>query len=461
MSLDEQVNSEDNLKAPMALHASLWLLTALGAASAAVPFTQTSTPVYYSVRGEGWVVSTLHDATHTQALTHVVLGQAEVILANLDAMGWNDRSDECAADLPELFLGGRPPDFIFESLERSGQGVQQAFLWQEPTRIKGLPSWAVWVGAVPAHVPVDDIPWHVNTSDDPQGRFTGDMMAGIAELHWAESRTHGVPSVPCIQTYLSADALDARILPPEDAACEPTRPLCQLPGFLPTPLPVTDYPVVWNEGTVGPHMALTFDACSTLSKADYNPAVIAALLANQVPATLFVGGRWAELHPTELRYLASLPLFEIGNHTFTHPHMRQLSPWQQRQELLWTQATIFALTGVLPIQFRPPYGEIDDVLVRDAANLGLYTVEFDLPAGDAEESVSAKRISDWILAKARPGTVVIMHMNRPGNHTAEALPSIVQGLRARGLILGTVSDMLTHRFPAGTSPVRNETAQLQ
>jgi peptidoglycan/xylan/chitin deacetylase (PgdA/CDA1 family) len=48
----------------------------------------------------------------------------------------------------------------------------------------------------------------------------------------------------------------------------------------------------------------------------------------------------------------------------------------------------------------------------------------------------------WVLAKARPGSIVVMHMNRRGWHTAEALPEIIAGLRAKGFVLSQVGSMV-------------------
>src|SRR5207244_12158124 len=103
---------------------------------------------------------------------------------------------------------------------------------------------------------------------------------------------------------------------------------------------------------------------------------------------------------------------------------------------------LFTLTGQLPRFFRPPYGELNDELVRLAASVGLRTVEFDFPSGDPDKSITKERMIDWVLAKARPGSIVVMHMNRHGWHTGEALPEIIAGLRARGLELARVGDLV-------------------
>jgi peptidoglycan/xylan/chitin deacetylase (PgdA/CDA1 family) len=49
---------------------------------------------------------------------------------------------------------------------------------------------------------------------------------------------------------------------------------------------------------------------------------------------------------------------------------------------------------------------------------------------------------DWVLKQASPGGIVVMHMNHKRFPTAEALPTIIKGLRKRGFELVTVGTLL-------------------
>jgi peptidoglycan/xylan/chitin deacetylase (PgdA/CDA1 family) len=204
-----------------------------------------------------------------------------------------------------------------------------------------------------------------------------------------------------------------------------------------------DEPVAFEHGLrARKQVALTFDACTTPGRDPYDPRITAALHAMHVPATIFVSGGWAEREPDAVVALARDPLFEIGNHAFTHPHLTRLPEERILDELVRTQAEIAALTGKAPTLFRPPYGEYDGRVLRAAAQIGLTTVEYDLPSGDPGTGVSAKALVSWVLREARPGSIVVMHINHPRFATAEALPAIVTGLRARGFELVTVSELL-------------------
>jgi peptidoglycan/xylan/chitin deacetylase (PgdA/CDA1 family) len=79
-------------------------------------------------------------------------------------------------------------------------------------------------------------------------------------------------------------------------------------------------------------VALTFDADMTPRMSNeletgkiaswYNQRVIATLREEHVPATLFLAGLWIERYPAVTQDLSSDPLFEIGNHSYSHPGFR-------------------------------------------------------------------------------------------------------------------------------------------
>ena len=204
-------------------------------------------------------------------------------------------------------------------------------------------------------------------------------------------------------------------------------------------------------------IALTFDACSTREPSKYDGRVTAALLAANAPATIFLGGSWAKEEVGQVKELASHPQFELGNHTYTHPHLPALKDESRiRAEIVRTQAEVKALTGHTPRLFRPPYGEYDQRVVRIAGDLGLVTVEYDLPSGDPDAHATKERLVQWVLSQARPGSIVVMHINHLKFHTADALPDIISGLRARGFSLVTVGQLISGlnqgAFAVGQTP---------
>jgi len=88
-------------------------------------------------------------------------------------------------------------------------------------------------------------------------------------------------------------------------------------------------------------------------------------------------------------------------------------------------------------------------VVKIAADVGLITIEYDLASGDPDAHATKEKLVEWVLKKVQPGSIVVMHINHRRFHTSEALPGIIQGLRARGYQLVTVGEMLreSHGLP--------------
>ncbi|MBW7886899.1 MAG: polysaccharide deacetylase family protein [Bacteroidetes bacterium] len=189
-------------------------------------------------------------------------------------------------------------------------------------------------------------------------------------------------------------------------------------------------------------LALTFDACATNRKSKYDSAVVDILVKEKIPATFFLCGRWALDHPNETKFLASHDFFEIASHSYLHPHCTKLTPEAFTAELKKTQDIIFTLTKKQPLYFRAPYGEYDSSMLSTVATLGLTSVEYDLPSGDPDKNATAKKLIDYVSACAKNGSIIVMHVNKRGWHTAEALPEMISRLRKRGFTFVTISGLI-------------------
>ncbi len=218
--------------------------------------------------------------------------------------------------------------------------------------------------------------------------------------------------------------------PTEEAPAPPEPTACQTA------------PIVTNGSRQRMRLALTFDACSTRHN-EYDERVIRTLLETSTPATLFIGGGWALANPRRVQELAQYPDFEFGNHTFSHPHMPEVkNDGKVLEELQKTQRILYELTGRVPKYFRPPFGEVDMRVAWLASQAALTTINYDLPSGDPDDKVTAKRLVDWVVRSANPGGIVVLHMNHKRFATAEALPEMIKGLRKRGFELVTVGTLL-------------------
>ena len=217
----------------------------------------------------------------------------------------------------------------------------------------------------------------------------------------------------------------------------------------PPPAAAVKAQVVFHGDRSRKEVALTFDACATHGPSGYDEALIRVLIEMGTPATLFLGGKWMIEHAQPTRRLATTGLFELGNHSFLHPHMTRIPDEQVRREIEWTQIVLYSLTGRAAMFYRPPYGEHDERISRMAASLGLTTVQFDLASGDPDPAASKERLVRSIRERVANGSIIVMHMNARGWNTAQALPEIVAELRQKGFRLVTVGEMLRNSASTG------------
>jgi peptidoglycan/xylan/chitin deacetylase (PgdA/CDA1 family) len=198
-------------------------------------------------------------------------------------------------------------------------------------------------------------------------------------------------------------------------------------------------PAVSRISTALPVVALTFDACPTRDRRGFDRAVFDILRREKVPATVFVSGRWLKKHQREARELAVEPLIEFGNHSYRHPAFSRLTVAEVREEIDATDRLIAEL-GHQSVGVRPPFGDWAAWLPE--ATGGQPVVLWDVVSGDAGGHISADAIVNNVSAGARPGSIVVFHINGNGVYTKQALPRIIRRLRARGLRFVRVSELL-------------------
>jgi peptidoglycan/xylan/chitin deacetylase (PgdA/CDA1 family) len=373
----------------------------------------------------------------------LVSAEQRTLLATLIHSGWtpDDPAAEKVNPEAKVLLAGRPPDL---DLEHAGAHIDERLrllLWRRSETLRALPLWAgvaIRQSGVRPLLPPSLPPV---SAQDAVDRVLADLSFGLSQSRPVAEQPR-VVWVELADSPAGAEDLLSDLPPAAESPLQPKAPgppplLKALPPIQPVATAVITRPDVTAK-----RVALTFDACSTLERSFYDDRITRVLLQTKTPATMFISGRWAETHLRQMRVLSEIPIFEIGNHSYIHPHMTEVPPDRQREELLWTQQILLSLTGKLPRFFRPPYGEVDAELAQVAGQNGLRTVEYDFPSGDPDKSFTRERLAGWVLAKARPGSIIVMHMNRHGWHTAEALPEIIAGLRAKGFVLSKVSEMV-------------------
>lgn len=171
---------------------------------------------------------------------------------------------------------------------------------------------------------------------------------------------------------------------------------------------------------------------------EYTAQLLAALDAADVRATFFAVQFWSEKYPEHLKEIAEAG-HEIGTHSATHSYMSRLSEAEIRAELTSSSEAISTATGREVTLFRPPYGDYDDLLVDTAADMGMMTVQWDVDSLDWKD-LSAQEIAERVISQTKSGSIILCHNN--GLHTAEALPIILDALKAKGFEFVPVGELI-------------------
>jgi peptidoglycan-N-acetylglucosamine deacetylase len=212
------------------------------------------------------------------------------------------------------------------------------------------------------------------------------------------------------------------------------------------PLLPPELPVTVSHGPRSlPVMSLTFDSGDTGGGTDFYNRLIGRLLATRTPATFFLTGRFIEARPEIARRIAGVSFFELGNHSYSHRRMTELSDREVVMELKKTQAIMFRATGMQARLFRAPYGDLDRRVVEIAAGMGMRTVQWDVDPRDFSPSATADGITGVIERHAKSGSIVLMHMHGGNSATIGSLDGIMRTAGGKGLRLVTVSEMLQER----------------
>lgn len=213
--------------------------------------------------------------------------------------------------------------------------------------------------------------------------------------------------------------------------------------------------------------ALTFDLCELATvTTGYDAAIINFLRRERIPATLFIGGKWMRTHAARTRRLMAEPLFEIGNHAWTHGNFGIMGPDRMREQIFRTQAQYELLRAEalrdaasegrsmpdippVPTLFRLPYGRCSDQALKLLADAGLRVIQWDVVAEAAADN-SRPGLAGEVARRVRPGSILLFHANLVPKGSAALLEGTVRNLQRHGYRFVTVRELLSMGAPQRT-----------
>lgn len=192
-------------------------------------------------------------------------------------------------------------------------------------------------------------------------------------------------------------------------------------------------------------VALTFDISWGQ---DMPPRVLDALKAEGVRATFFLSGPWARSYPDLVKRIAAEG-HEIASHGYEHVNLSGYSREFITDNIRRTHEILAELTGQQPRFFRPPNGDFNDLVVQTAAELGYVTVIWSLDSLDWKR-LSSQEIAQRVVSRCKQGDIILMHASDSAPGTPGALPAVIQGIRAKGLEIVRLCELMQPPPPLNT-----------
>ncbi|MBS1852083.1 MAG: glycosyltransferase [Acidobacteria bacterium] len=219
-----------------------------------------------------------------------------------------------------------------------------------------------------------------------------------------------------------------------------------------------DIPEPYRVGRYGAShtkVALTFDDGPD---PEWTPKMLDVLKKEKAPATFFLIGIQADKF-ADVAERVYREGHSIGNHTFTHPDISNLSGRFMKLELNLTEQLFASRLGIRTVLFRPPYSidaepDTEDQVrpLEFSQGLGYITIGDKIDPNDWRDNPrhSAEQIAADVLAHLPPcapndircGNIILMHDGGGDrSQTVRALPLIIEGIRAKGLEIVPVYEL--------------------
>lgn len=172
---------------------------------------------------------------------------------------------------------------------------------------------------------------------------------------------------------------------------------------------LAEYNAFYIEDTEEKILYLTFDCGFENGNTEL---ILDALKKHNAPATFFVVGNFLETSPDIIKRMINEG-HSVGNHTYHHPDMSQISTKKSfEEELKQTEELFTSITGQQMSPFyRPPQGKYSLENLKMASDLGYHTFFWSLAYVDwyQDQQPTKEEAFEKLLGRIHPGAIVLLH----------------------------------------------------
>ncbi len=185
---------------------------------------------------------------------------------------------------------------------------------------------------------------------------------------------------------------------------------------------------------------LTFDAGFENGN---TPTILDALKKHHAPATFFVVGNYLNTSPELVKRMVDEGHI-VGNHTYHHPDMSQISTKDAfEKEIMDVETKYKEITGKEMTKFyRPPQGKYSKSNLQMAKDMGYHTFFWSLAYVDWDQNnqPSREEAFDKLLRRVHPGAIVLLHSTSSTN--GQILDELLTKWEEMGYTFRSLDDFL-------------------
>lgn len=173
----------------------------------------------------------------------------------------------------------------------------------------------------------------------------------------------------------------------------------------------------------------------------YTTKILDVLKKEKVPATFFVTGHYLESEPELVKRMVKEGHI-VGNHSWSHPDLTQMSNERIKEELEKVRQKTEELTGKKEMDYlRPPRGILSERTMAIAKEQGYTHVLWSLAYVDwkTDQQKGAQYAYDSIMKQIHPGAIILLHTVSKDN--ADTLENVLKDLKKQGYTFKSLDDL--------------------
>lgn len=192
---------------------------------------------------------------------------------------------------------------------------------------------------------------------------------------------------------------------------------------------------IYSVDTNEPKIAITINCAWSADDIDL---ILGTLKEQKIKVTFFMVGDWVEKNEEAVKKIYEAG-HEIGNHSYSHPHVNNLSLSQNKEQIQQCSDLLKKITGEGTKLYRGPYGEYNNTVIQAAKELEHETIQWSIDTLDYN-GLTGEQMWERIQPKLENGSIILMHNGT--ENTALSLNEIITKIKEKGYIPVKVSELI-------------------